>query len=340
MYSGTQHTHLEYLKQFLANSEPLMLLIAEDNSSKASLITKLITDIQIKQRVIRLQGNENLQPTQLTQLLSQHCDINLDDINENYEYQLDKIVQSLTTQHLTCVFIIDDAERLPVETLTTLLHISMKQNTYHTHLHIILAGNIKLAEKVKTLQIKPSPQLLLNALPHKDLPTKHKHWVKGISVSLLLVIICVMWYHKEHHHLPFMQPKSLQDVTLKPVTMTSDIHFVSAEKEDKSMATIKPKAVPSVETKQKLATTRAHSTAAYTLQLMGSRNLNALEHFVAKNNLTKSAHIMTTVYQGNPWYIITYGEYQTTSQAKIARHQLPLHLQKLHPWVRPKSTIH
>jgi len=342
MYSGTQHTHqLESLKQFLASNEPLMLVIAEESRDKAHLISELIADIQIKQRVIRLQSNENLLPIKLMQLLSQHCGVELNDTALIYEHQLDKIIQSLATQNLATVFIIDDAERLPTETLTALLHISVKQNIYHTHLHILLAGKAKLIEKVQLLQKKPVPQLLLKPLlQRKQSPAKQQHWVKGISLSLLLVIGLVMWYHKEHNRFPFMHSSFLHDKPLGAVAMTGDIRFVSTEKEPKTIATVPSKPSFKAKTKKKLVLAKPTPKPAYTLQLMGGRHLNALEHFVAKNNLIKTTHIIMTAYQGKPWYIITYGKYQTTSQAKMARQKLPSSLQKLHPWVRPTSTLH
>lgn len=346
MYSDAQQTRqLESLKHFLVNNPPLILVINDENTAKTALISKLIADIQTKKRVIRLQSDENLLPAQLTQLLLQHCEVELDDVAISCEQQLDKIIQSLATQNLACVFIIDDAERLPATTLAALLHMSMKQNTYHTHLHILLVGNSKLTEKIQPLHPKPIPQLLIKTYPQKETRPKEKHWVKAISLSLLLIIGFVMWYHKEHSRLPFMHSRAQ---ALEPVTMTGDVRFVSTDKESKPITTaatkpispVTPQPSPKIQIKTKQVALKPPQKPAYILQLMGSRNLNALEHFVAKNNLTKKTHIMATVYEGKPWYIISYGEYQTTFQAKTARQQLPTTLQKLHPWVRPTSTIH
>ncbi len=404
MYSFTQRVQqLESLKRFLDNNQPLMLVVGEEGTGKTNLISQLVADIQIKQRVIRLQGNVNLVPAQLTQLLSHHGEITIDQHAEGYQRQLDQIIQELATHNQACVLIVDDAEYLPIATLAALSHLSIKQDSHSIHLHVILSGKPKLLEKMSTLQTNPRHiqleplsyeetfhyiQRCLNALSkekiepppeniihkiHKEskgapAAVQHmtrewlkqqtqsitlektqqkplepiidkvlwqKHWVKGVSLCLLLVVGFVMWYHKEHNRLPFMHPQSFQHQALGPVSLTNDVRYVSAEREPKPIAAAPMPITPP----NKVEPKKAASQPAFTLQLMGGRHLNALEQFVAKHNLQKATHIMTTIYQGQAWYIITYGEFQTVTEANNARKQLPAAIQKLHPWVRSTSTI-
>lgn len=391
MYSFTQRAHqLESLKRFLNASNPLMLVIGQEGLGKTSLINQLIADIQVKQRVICLQGEENLQPAQLTLLLSRHWDININSYSERYRDQLDKIVLELAAHNQACALIVDDAECLPLATLAALAHLAIKQDTPHIHLHVLLLGKPTLLEKAGTLQSNAIPYLQLNPLslqethhyikyclsfmsdekrppPSHDIVNKihaeskgvpaaiqqmtaawlkqqvqsatlqkiqqplpnstatrikpahailwRQHWVKSVSLVVLLLIGFVMWHHKQHPRFFFIHaPSPVKHNQAIPITMTTDAHFVSA-------ATQKQQ-------------------AAYILQLMGSRDLNALARFVANHKLQHHVHIMTAAYQGKAWYILAYGKYSSVASAKTARQQLPPLLKKLQPWIRPVASIH
>lgn len=165
-----------------------------------------------------------------------------------------------------------------------------------------------------------------------------KHWIKSISLILLLGIGLIMWYHKKHDRLSFTHMKPANEQTM-PITTSKGVQFVSEKYKLKTIA-IAPIAFAKRKVKQKLIPAEKYQVPTYTLQLIGSRHLDALEHFVAKNNLQQHAHIMTTIYQGKAWYIVTYGKFVSIAGAKNARKQLSVSLQKLHPWIKPLSSIH
>ena len=77
----------------------------------------------------------------------------------------------------------------------------------------------------------------------------------------------------------------------------------------------------------------------YTLQLMGSHDLNAVKAFVANHNLQSKTRIYSTRYQGQPWYMLIMGQYPTVMQADSAAQGLPTALRQLHPWVKPFSIV-
>lgn len=80
--------------------------------------------------------------------------------------------------------------------------------------------------------------------------------------------------------------------------------------------------------------TSASASGNYVLQLRSGRDLNDLHRFAAMHHLTDEVHYIHTQYQGGDWYILAYGQYDTSNAAEMAGKQLPLELQHLHPWVR------
>ena len=71
------------------------------------------------------------------------------------------------------------------------------------------------------------------------------------------------------------------------------------------------------------------------VQLMGSRSLEAIEQFVLANRLAGQVWVYQTRFHGNPWYVVLKGEYAGMSQAQAAIRTLSPALQKADPW--PKS---
>lgn len=80
--------------------------------------------------------------------------------------------------------------------------------------------------------------------------------------------------------------------------------------------------------------------AAYTVQLMGSNKLSDLKLFIAENHLGVAAHYFETQMNNQPWYMLTYGQYSTAQQAKIALAALPRAAKVNHPWVKSFATVH
>ena len=139
-----EHNPLESLRRFLQSNTPLLLVIGEGSSSKSQLLSQLVADVQVDQRVIRLQGERHLQPAQLTTLLSRHWGLNIDLSNASYRHQLDAVITDLTHKQQSCVLIVDDAHRLPISTLAALSHLTIKQDNGTVYLHVLLLGKPEL----------------------------------------------------------------------------------------------------------------------------------------------------------------------------------------------------
>ncbi|MBG6028928.1 SPOR domain-containing protein [Proteus mirabilis] len=149
----------------------------------------------------------------------------------------------------------------------------------------------------------------------------------------------------QQQQLNAQQPKPVQPVTQPPVTKP-----VQKPAEVKTPPT-KP-VTPPATTQPKPATTKpvvsgslsagnlsAIPATNYTLQLSGASRQDTLEAF-AKKNLNGNYTIYKTQRNGNPWYVLIYGNYRNISEAKQAISSLPAPVQAKQPWVRPMKHVH
>ena len=77
----------------------------------------------------------------------------------------------------------------------------------------------------------------------------------------------------------------------------------------------------------------------YTLQLYGARKLELAENMIAKHNLDGNAKIYHTKFQNKDWYVLVYGDYNSSSEALSAISKLPAGVQKLKPWAKPVAAV-
>lgn len=72
----------------------------------------------------------------------------------------------------------------------------------------------------------------------------------------------------------------------------------------------------------------------YTLQLMASADIKAVQSFVRRHRLQGKVKYYHASYHGNTWYMLLYGTYATVTQARAAKQQLPSAVRSLQPWVK------
>jgi len=104
----------------------------------------------------------------------------------------------------------------------------------------------------------------------------------------------------------------------------------------------KPSAVSTVNTHTPYAADQqellAAKPSAYTLQLLASNNIKTLNKFISLHKL-KNTRIFHSYHQGQDWYTLTYGIFETVAQAKSARNNLAAPLRAQAPWVRPLASV-
>lgn len=79
--------------------------------------------------------------------------------------------------------------------------------------------------------------------------------------------------------------------------------------------------------------------AGFTVQLMASSEMSDVKSFAAAHHLGSNAHYYQTALNGKPWYMLTYGHYETRQDALVAMQALPKSDDVNHPWVKSLATI-
>lgn len=77
----------------------------------------------------------------------------------------------------------------------------------------------------------------------------------------------------------------------------------------------------------------------YTIQLLGSNNLSDIKDFIQDHHLASKSQYFSTKLNGEPWYILTYGDYANENNAESALHNLPASLRAHGPWVKSFSVV-
>lgn len=78
----------------------------------------------------------------------------------------------------------------------------------------------------------------------------------------------------------------------------------------------------------------------YTLQLASSTNESLIAKYYSENNLVGKAGYYRSLREGEHWYALVYGAYESVNEAKAAIEHLPPALKKWSPWVRNIKSIH
>jgi len=83
----------------------------------------------------------------------------------------------------------------------------------------------------------------------------------------------------------------------------------------------------------------AQSPQRLTLQLIGSGDKNAVLRYIRDHNLTDGAAYYATRRDGQPWYVVIYGNYADRNEAQSALLRLPPELRAASPWIRQFGDI-
>lgn len=82
------------------------------------------------------------------------------------------------------------------------------------------------------------------------------------------------------------------------------------------------------------------SAKHYTLQLMASNNLHAVEKFIVQHQLQATAMVVKITHHQTPLYIVLFGIFANRQQAIDNLQQIDPQLQRLKPWPRSYASIH
>ncbi|CEG56450.1 SPOR domain-containing protein [Legionella fallonii] len=77
----------------------------------------------------------------------------------------------------------------------------------------------------------------------------------------------------------------------------------------------------------------------YTIQIVASHRISDIHLFRKNHNLADKTKIRHFTNAKGKWYILTIGDYESRNKAQLTAKELPAHLAKLKPWIRPVSGL-
>ena len=83
----------------------------------------------------------------------------------------------------------------------------------------------------------------------------------------------------------------------------------------------------------------AQDAQRYTLQLVGSSDRSAAIRYIRDRGITNDAAYYATSRDGQPWYVVIYGNYADRDAAQAALLHLPPTLRAASPWIRQFGDI-
>lgn len=80
--------------------------------------------------------------------------------------------------------------------------------------------------------------------------------------------------------------------------------------------------------------------AHFTLQLLGGRSEKSLREYLKKNPVPEPVATFRTVFKGDDWYVLVYGEFPSMTAAQQAVATLPPAVRRGKPWPRSFASVH
>lgn len=141
------------------------------------------------------------------------------------------------------------------------------------------------------------------------------------------------------HH-PIYAPSQLHDARLSPGALPITPNNQLAPARAVTLAkTEAPPIADNPDLKTQEALLLSTKTTGYTIQLMGSHSLLTFQKFIQKNNLSGKVHYYRSRFQGQPWYLLIYGDYANAGLARMAIRQLPRDMMSGHPWIKSYKVV-
>ena len=102
----------------------------------------------------------------------------------------------------------------------------------------------------------------------------------------------------------------------------------------------KPETPPKTQSDEySLANLLRKSPDAYVLQLFGVRDHDAATKYLKKHGLESNSAVVASMHDGQPWFVVIHGRYQTRDAASQAAKSLSQRLENVKPWPRPVASL-
>ena len=103
---------------------------------------------------------------------------------------------------------------------------------------------------------------------------------------------------------------------------------------------VKPAQLQSKQVNSDTAWINAQAEKNWTIQLLAFTQKDQVERFIKDNELNNTAYFFEPNVNGEVFYKLLYGSYDSKIQAEFARQNLPKSLTKHGPWLRTLASVH
>lgn len=160
--------YIDSLNRFIKSARPLMLIIGQQGSGKKELLYEFIQQLLPECKTINIVGNNDFEPQQLVDIFCEEWHLTRDPHLSSQRQQLDELLTQLRDQKKHFILIVRDAHQLNISTLAAISHLAGRQESTPIALHIIIAGEMELEDKIASLMAQIPPSLLLQPLTKKE----------------------------------------------------------------------------------------------------------------------------------------------------------------------------
>lgn len=147
---GKWEHHLDLIQHLIHTENVLLAVFGAKGSGKTTLIQQLVLQINDIMDVHCVNGGSKIDLNQLIVILQEGFKLPKND-TELLEEKLDNQITDLQYRDRICVLLIDNAEKLPEETLQALIYLIRQQSKTQMRLHIVLFGDNELQTKLAKL---------------------------------------------------------------------------------------------------------------------------------------------------------------------------------------------
>ncbi|MCL6414948.1 AAA family ATPase [Aestuariirhabdus sp. Z084] len=196
------------------------------------------------------------------------------------------------------------------------------------------SSSVAVVPPVESVLVEPSSKA---ALETSGLPeTKIKAEAESVKPALIDVEAEV-----KKPEVPSSEAKQSVEPLETESTSKASVSKASATKpqadpaekpEPAPKAQSKPVTLPTLSASQRWLL--AQSPSAYSLQMLGGRQRQAVEAFIGRMGKGANWHLVETSHQGKAWYVALYGSYPSREAALAAVKSMSAALQAQKPWAR------
>jgi len=147
-FSPQWEEQLDTLKQLSLSRNLLLAVTGFPFSGKTTMMNQFLAQTAHQLRSHQLNGDQNLIPERLLQLLCQAFNVPRQPA-ETVEEFADIVLTNIQYNNENCILVVDDADKLPHETIELLLYMIEQQSEHQMRFHVLLFGGSQLREMIR-----------------------------------------------------------------------------------------------------------------------------------------------------------------------------------------------